>query len=190
MSVGKFHRTVMAGGRRLPAMGRPFRRFVRAQEGNTAVEFGMIAAPFIALLFAIFETSLVFLAGQSLETGVSTAGRMIRTGQVQVQGLSEAQFKTLICTGQPAMIDCANKVRVDVRNFPNFGAVNLPPPLDANGDLANNFVYQPGTASDVVVVRAFFDWDLLIPDGLTGLSNMNGSKRLIAASAAFRNEPF
>ncbi len=165
-------------------------RLARKSDGAAAVEFAIIAAPFFALLFAIFETTIVFFSGQALETGVANAARMIRTGQVQAQGLTEQQFRDLVCANQPTMANCSSRLRVDVRTFPNFGAVNLPPPLDAEGNLANNFVYQPGAASDVVIVRVFYDWDLLIPDPITGLSNMNGSKRLIAAGAAFRNEPF
>ena len=46
------------------------RRFVRQQSGVAAVEFGMIAAPFLALIFAILETSVIFFAGQALETAV------------------------------------------------------------------------------------------------------------------------
>ena len=59
-----------------PAHGRPsapgrwLRRFARRQDGAAAVEFAFIAAPFLALLFAILETSLVFFAGQTLEAAL------------------------------------------------------------------------------------------------------------------------
>jgi Flp pilus assembly protein TadG len=39
-------------------------RFARCQEGIAAVEFGLVAAPFLALLFAIMETAIVFLPGR------------------------------------------------------------------------------------------------------------------------------
>ncbi|HEY1312044.1 MAG TPA: TadE/TadG family type IV pilus assembly protein, partial [Pseudolabrys sp.] len=55
------------------------RRFARRQDGSAAIEFAFIAAPFIALTFAILETALVFFAGQTLETAVSEAGRLIMT---------------------------------------------------------------------------------------------------------------
>src|SRR6185503_13859041 len=45
--------------------------FARRQDGAAAVEFGFVALPFFALLFAILETALVFFAGQSLEAAVS-----------------------------------------------------------------------------------------------------------------------
>jgi len=166
------------------------RRFTDDRSGSSAVEFAIVSIPFFTVLFGIVETAVVFFGGQTLETGVAAAGRMIRTGQVQTQGITEAQFRTLVCQNQPVLPDCNNKLVVDVRSFPNFGGVNLPDPLDADGNLTNNFTYQPGVAGDVVVVRTFYVWDMLIPDPITQLSNMSGSQRLIAATAAFRNEPF
>ena len=57
----------------------------------------MVAAPFLALVFAILETSIVFFAGQTLETAAADSARLIMTGQAQSQGLSQAQFKTEVC---------------------------------------------------------------------------------------------
>ena len=59
------------------------RRFVRQQDGAAAVEFALVAAPFLALIFAILETALVFFAGQALETAVANSSRLIMTGQAQ-----------------------------------------------------------------------------------------------------------
>ena len=46
---------------------------VRQQDGAAAVEFALVAAPFLAMVFAIMETAIVFFAGQALETGPPTA---------------------------------------------------------------------------------------------------------------------
>ncbi|MBX9718883.1 MAG: pilus assembly protein, partial [Microbacteriaceae bacterium] len=45
---------------------RAVRRLVRRQDGSAAVEFGMVAMPFLMLVFAIMETAIVFFAGQTL----------------------------------------------------------------------------------------------------------------------------
>ena len=42
------------------------RSFRRSQDGSAAVEFAMIAPIFFALIFAVMETGLVFMAGQVL----------------------------------------------------------------------------------------------------------------------------
>ena len=70
----------------LPAL-RAARRLIRRQDGAAAVEFGIVVAPFLALLFAIIETAVVFFAGQALETAVADSSRLILTGQAQTQGL-------------------------------------------------------------------------------------------------------
>jgi Flp pilus assembly protein TadG len=56
------------------------RRFVRQQDGSVAVEFSLVAIPFLGLTFAILETALVFFAGQTLETAVTDSARLIMTG--------------------------------------------------------------------------------------------------------------
>ena len=65
--------------------GRGFRRlsmrFVRRDDGATVIEFAIVIMPFLALLFAILETALVFFAGQVLETAVTDASRLVMTGQ-------------------------------------------------------------------------------------------------------------
>ncbi len=66
----------------------PVRRFARNKQGTTAVEFGLVAAPFLALLFAIIETAVVFFAGQTLETAVADTARLIMTGQAQAQAFN------------------------------------------------------------------------------------------------------
>ena len=71
-----------------------FRRFARQQDGAAAIEFGMVAAPFLALVFAIMETAMVFFAGQALETATADSARLIMTGQAQKPGMSQSQFKT------------------------------------------------------------------------------------------------
>ena len=76
-----------AGTRRLSPSSllriRTVRRFARGQDGIAAVEFGIVAAPFLALMFAIMETAIVFFASQTLETAVADSARLIMTGQAQ-----------------------------------------------------------------------------------------------------------
>jgi len=165
-------------------------RFRRNAEGATAIEFGLVALPFITLLVSIFETALIFFTQAALDSGVANAGRMVRTGQVQVQGLSEDQFKTMVCNSLAGYLDCNNRLTVDVRSFTSFASVVLPPALDGDGNLNGGTQFSPGASSDVVIVRAFYVWDLMMPGALTGMSNMSSSKRLLAAASAFRNEPF
>ncbi len=86
---------------------RAMRRLARKQDGAAAVEFGMVAAPFLLLVFAIMETAFVFFAGQTLETAVADSSRLIMTGQAQQQGFNQAAFKNAVCARIYGLFDCA-----------------------------------------------------------------------------------
>jgi Flp pilus assembly protein TadG len=165
------------------------RRFVRQQSGIAAVEFGMIAAPFLALIFAILETSLIFFAGQALETAVADSGRLIMTGQAQTQGFDQNAFKNAVCAKIYGLFDCANGVFIEVKSFTSFAAMTMPTPtLDSNGNIVNNFGYDAGGPCSIVLVRLFYQWPVYV--SLLGLGDNGGTKRMLIATSAFRNEPY
>jgi Flp pilus assembly protein TadG len=149
----------------------------------------MVAAPFFFTLYAIVQVSLLYYAESMLETGVAEAARMIRTGQAQSASMGENEIRALVCGHVFGLIDCADGLVVDVRAFPSFQDVAVPPPVGDDGEIAAG-TFNAGTGSEVVIFRVFYAYKLPIPDTVTGLSNMSGGRRLMAASAAFRNEPF
>lgn len=166
------------------------RRFARHDDGVAAVEFGIVAAPFLALMFAIMETALVFFASQTLETAVADSARLIMTGQAQSQGFDAGQFKTSVCSRIGGLFDCAG-IYVDVKTYPKFSDVDSSPPLDADGKLkTGSFGYTPGGPSEIVVVRLMYQWPVYASLLGLKLGNMSGNKRLLMATAAFRNEPY
>jgi len=177
----------LANGARRVLTARTARRLIKQQDGAAAVEFALVAAPFLALVFAIMETAFVFFAGQALETAVADSSRLIMTGQAQTQGLSQATFKNAVCAKIYGLFDCQNGVYVDVKTFTSFSNVSMPTPVDAQGNFQNNFTYQPGGPGDIVVVRFFYQWPVYASLLGLNLSNMSGGKRLLAATAAFRN---
>jgi Flp pilus assembly protein TadG len=164
---------------------RTMRRLARKQDGAAAIEFAMVAGPFLLLMFAIMETALVFFAGQALETAVADSGRLIMTGQAQTQGFDQAAFKNDACARVFGLFDCPG-IYVDVKTYSNFSNVNMTPPLDGGGNFQPNMSYQPGGPGDIVVVRLFYQWPIYV----SLLQNMAGNKRLLIATAAFRNEPY
>jgi Flp pilus assembly protein TadG len=165
-------------------------RLIRREDGSAAVEFGLVAAPFLALLFAIMETAIVFFAGQTLETAVADSARLIMTGQAQTQKFDVSAFKDAVCARIYGLLDCQNGVYVDVRKFSSFSSVTMPSPVDAQGNFQSNFSYQPGGPGDIVVVRLFYQYPVYVSLLGFNLSNISGGKRLLAATAAFRNEPY
>lgn len=182
-------------------IGTALRRFRGNRRGSAAVEFALVAPIFFALLFAIIETALMFFAGQVLETITQNSARVVLTGQAQsgtvtacaVSNVStpctQTTFKAYVCTQIPALFDC-NNLYVDVTSFSSFSAVTLASHIDGSGNFDTTTSYSPGSAGDIVVVRLFYQWPLFVTGLGYNISNLTGSKRLLVATAAFKNEPY
>jgi len=167
------------------------KRFTRAQEGAAAVEFALIAAPFLALLFAIIETALVFFAGQTLEYAVTQSGRLIMTGQADAGSFNQTTFKDQVCARIVALFDCANKLYVNVQKYSTFASASTTAPYDGSGQFdTSKMGYNPGNPGDIVVVSVYYQWPIYVSLFSNNLSNQNGSNRLLIATSVFRNEPY
>jgi ABC-type transport system substrate-binding protein len=103
-----------------------FRRFAAARRGATAVEFSLIATPFLALMFGVFELGLVFMVSTTLDNATEAASRTIRTGQLQSGGGSAGTFKAAVCDNMTWLgSSCDDKLTIDVRTFPKFADVSV-----------------------------------------------------------------
>lgn len=158
--------------------------------GNALVEFAMIAPLFFLMMFAIMEIGIIFFAQSTLQHATEIVARLIRTGQIQGQSLTQTQVRQIICNNAAPLIPCSSDLYVDVRAFTNFGSVVFTPPLDANGNVTGMNTFQPGTACNVVLVRSFFAWNVFTPVLTPFLKNMAGNKHLIYSASTFRNEPY
>ncbi len=171
------------------------RRFSKNRRGSAAVEFAFIAPLFFALIFAIMETAMVFFAGQILETGTQDTARMLFTNQAQGNSWDQNTFKNDLCSRVSVLLDCTG-VFIDVKSYPAGTPANLSDPINAQGQfVSSNFSYSPPppNSSNIVVVRTYYQWPLFVTKLGYNLANIgsgsDNSKKLLAATAAFRVEP-
>jgi Flp pilus assembly protein TadG len=181
-----------------PPSRRLIKHFVKNRDGATAIEFGLVALPFFALLFAIIETAMIFWSSQVLETALADASRKIYTGQFQTEhkDLTDpkeiaVKFREELCSRVTALFACNAIVEIDIKSFANaFPSAGLPLPV-TDGDFdATSFGYDKSGPGEIVVVRAAMQYPVLLGLMNSAQSNLNNGKRLIMASSAFRNEPF
>lgn len=191
---------------RLAARGR---RYGADERAATAVEFSLISIPFLAILFAIFETAFMFLNQETLENVTANAARRLLTGEIQQSSANVATqksaFVNMICptsgtrpaSALPRNFDCS-KVIIDVRASTDFN-VDTTNALYAN---PSNAVFQPGAAGQINVVRVIYPLPvyLSILNGF-GASSVQVSRagqtvvdgiwtRIIMGIAVFKVEPF
>lgn len=166
-----------------------FRSFRFSRRGSAAVEFALVAPIFFALLFAIIETAIVFMAGQVLQSVATEAARTILTGQAQNAGYSQAQFQsTVVCPLIPALFTCAN-LYIDVESASSFTGFTLNNEVVGGVFQGTNMLYNPGGPGDVVIVRLFYQWPLFVTGFGYNIANLSNGKRQLTATVAFRNEP-
>jgi len=170
----------------------PLGRFARAREAATAVEFALVATPFLALIFAILQTAIIFFASQTLETAAANVSRLILTGQAQTGSWTAAQFKQQVCAQIYAIFNCNSSVYVDVESYASFSAVNLNPPVTNGNFDSSQLGYNPGGPGAIVMVRLYYQYPVYVNLlNLSGdLGNLNGGFSLLAATVVFKNEPY
>lgn len=166
-------------------------KLLRADDGAAAVEFALVAVPFLALLFAILQTALVFFATQTLDAAVQSSGRLIMTGQAQTANYTAANFKTAVCNRIVSIFDCPGKMYVNVRTFTNFGSASTSAPYNGSGQLDTTAMsYSPGSAGSVVVVQLYYQLPIYMSLLNSAMSNQSGNNRLLISTAVFQNEPY
>lgn len=169
-------------------------RLRRDEKGATAVEFGIIAAPFLVLIVALLETALVHMTALDLENAVRDASRQIRTGQAQVANLSASQFKNLVCDNTVLISDCrtTDKLVIDIRSYEDFDTISVDPSdlYDDDGEFTGGDQHDMGSGLKVVVVRTYYKMKLIAQIPTVGLANAGPHHRMLDAISVFRNEPF
>lgn len=166
--------------------------FMRSERGSVAVEFAIVATPFIFIIFSIFELALILLIFSTLENGMGDAARTIRTGSLQTAGGATATtFRNAICNNLGWLqSDCQAKLQVDVRTYAQFSGNATPDPYSTGTFDATKTTFSPGSQGSIVLVRAWYPWSLILPGMNAALSRSGDGTALIQATTTFKNEPY
>lgn len=175
-----------------PRLEIKFQAWANDNRGVAAVEFALVAVPFLFLLMGIMEVALLFAVSTALENGINEASRSIRTGEFQNSGGTASTFRNAVCSELLGLLPCDENLFIDVRTFDSFGNSSDESPIDPDTQQLNDddFQFNPGEREEVVVARVFYEWELITPGLTAPLVNLAGNRRLIRSTTAFRNEPF
>jgi Flp pilus assembly protein TadG len=182
-------------------------RLRRNSDGAAAVEFALVALPFLALCGGVFQIAFQIWATQNFDRALQNAVRTIFTGQFQQANAGQtdpatllANLKTTMCGPSNALIptvfNCQG-VKIDVATASNFASAAPAVPLDAaTGTWKTNFgtnyaCAKPGT---IVVVTAAVQFPTFF--NLMGLNTRKfttgsgAGSSLLTSTAVFRTEPY
>lgn len=178
------------------------RRLLKDRSGTSAIEFAVLALPFMMVIFASLETFMAFTAEQLLANATETMARKVRTGEITSTTTRE-EFRRAFCTEISVIMTCSateaktpSKLFIDVRSFADFSKIpNTIPRI--NGDLdTSGFQFAPGGPTTVTIVRAYYRWEVitdLVRPYITNLRPAGTSMPndyLMVATAAFRTESY
>lgn len=171
------------------AHGIPIRRFGRDRKGIAAIEFALVAMPFLALMAGIIEFGLSFVVNRTLDHAVAESTRLIKTGQAQKANFDKAKFKADVCSNMTAFCDLA-RLEIDVRTFDDFASIkNLPAMVGNDGNFSGGMNYTQSTGGQIVVARAVYAWPMFTALLSTDPGD-SGTTRHLYSTQVFRNEPF
>lgn len=171
-------------------------RLTKDETGTTAIEFGMVAVPFLMFVFALVGVAFYFFINTSLDKGMDQSSRLVRTGQAQNSNMTVDQFKQKICDSAGGWIKC-NKVQVFVQKYPDWASVQPQACVDAGGNVVTNSAsgsdlisQYSGTSSDIVMVTTCYKWEFPANIPYFKIGNMNDKSMMLQSSTAFRSEPY
>lgn len=188
-------------------------RFGKDQDGATAVEFGLIAVPFVVMLVGVISVCLYFFTVLEIENAVWNATRDLRTGLYSTGGTGKMQtyeapptdssgmatwearrkdkFKEAICKQFRDVGGCMNNVRIMMKVI-NTGAAMTDKPSCKNGsNLVSNSTYSDTPPEQFMVVTACYAWEFGASLPFFKLGNVNGGDAfLMQATNAFVIEPY
>ena len=169
-------------------------RLSRDENGNTAVEFAIVAIPFLTFIFGLVGISLYFFSMTSLDRGMDKMGRKIRTGEAQTMTVST--FKQQLCDTAGVWVKCP-KVEVFVQNFPSWAAIAPQPCTDASGQVVTNtsngndqIAKYSGAAQAIVLVTTCYKWDFAKNIPFVKFGNLSDGSLMMQTATAFRSEPY
>lgn len=181
-----------------PRCARPPRQLLHNEDGSAAIEFGLVALPFLLFILGILAMGLYFLAGSALEYGVEAAARKIRTGEAENDSMSVGEFRNLVCERAGSAIDCG-KMSVIVQSKDTWGQLDPESCLDENnnmrgstGDVGDQISKYSGSAGKVVLVTLCYRWDMADNFNFLKLGSGDGGSgpTIIQAATAFKSEPY
>jgi Flp pilus assembly protein TadG len=183
---------MFAGFHQIQTVSRSCKRYAGCTRAASAVEFAIIAAPFVALLVALLQTALVFFASRVLDETAEQASRYIFTGQAQTTGMTQTQFANYLCQKSSTLFTCSNFM-INVQNYSSFAAANTSTPtltFDSSGAVTNQWAWSPGSPGDIVIVQVMYQWPVMLGPLGFNLANLANGNRLLVSTVAFKTEPF
>lgn len=168
---------------------RIFRSFIKNRKGSAAIEFAILALPFMVLIFAILEIAIMFFVDSGLDAALHKTVRQVRVGTAKTGAWDLAKFKDTVCSELTYSFSCRQNLLVRAVVVTNMASVSKTSPI-VNGALSVRQDFNIGGSGDYVLVQAFLTWDPVLKLYTFAGGRLNDGRYVLGAAELFKNEPF
>ncbi len=172
----QFFHAAMSGQNARP-FGVCLRRFQREDKAASAVEFALVAIPFLFLVLAILQLSVFYMAQSSLNAGVVSTANCLRT-TFTTSSLPAANctfttttptastIKAQVVASSGGLIHNDSTLAVEIRQISDFGASGIP--------ISDGVTDYGSSTTNVLVIRSQSKVITFAP-GFGSLANVRAS---------------
>jgi Flp pilus assembly protein TadG len=168
---------------------RLIRKFIKNRTGSAAIEFALLALPFMVVVFSIVEVALMFFIDSALDAALHKTVRKIRTGTAMSQAWDMAAFKNELCKNLAYSFSCGSTVLVRSQKVTAIDAISFATPVNS-GKLEVTETFTLGASGDYILIQVFLPWDPIISFYAMSSSKLSDGTNVLGATVLFKNEPF
>jgi Flp pilus assembly protein TadG len=159
------------------------------RSGSAAIEFAILALPFMVLIFAIIEISVMFFVDSGLDAALHKAVRKVRVGSAKTNAWTVREFKAAVCADLSYSFSCNANLKVRATVITDMASVTRVSGIAA-GSLSVTEDFNIGGSGDYVLVQAFLPWDPVMKLYSFSTARLSDGSYVLGAAELFRNEPF
>jgi Flp pilus assembly protein TadG len=159
------------------------RKLWRARKAVVALEFGLVALPFLAMLLAVVQVSFALYVQSVLNYAALESGRQVQIGAVPSNTTPSVFLNTIVCPNLSGLLAC-NAITIDLESVNDYytcGNVTLNIP--AAGVSQSKMNFSTGSPGSLMFLRIMYQAPIYSTLWFTGAST-----QYIQATAAFSNE--
>lgn len=168
---------------------RLIKSFGKNRKGAAAIEFALLALPFIAVVFSIVEVAVMFFIDSALDSALHKTVRKMRTGSAITAAWDMNTFKTELCKNLAYSFSCRSSVLVRSVKVTAIDSITFATPV-SGGKLTVTETFTLGASGDYILVQAFLPWDPIVSFYTMSSSKLSDGRHVLGATVLFKNEPF
>jgi Flp pilus assembly protein TadG len=166
-----------------------FRNFIGNRKGSTAIEFAILALPFLVLIFAIIELAIMYFVDSALDAAMHSAVRQVRVGTAKTAAWDITKFKTAVCSELSYSFSCKSNLKVRSTVITNMNSVTKISGI-SGGTLNVTEDFNIGGSGDYVLIQVFLPWDPVMKLYAFSSGRLSDGRYVLGAAELFKNEPF